>query len=305
MAAKKAARKKSARKKAAKKKGLPGPGIHLNIPDGIYHSWPHAVSQSTLKTVRALTPAHARDNLLHPKEQTDAMAFGEALHLAALEPDEFGERVVCGLGVTRQSAANKELWKLFEEQNKGKLIISESKYAKLEAMSEALRSHRLASSLLDMPGHREASVLWEDEETGLLCKGRYDLIGRWQDMNVIADVKTTDCDLSDDALKRTIGNFGYDVQAAYYLDGANVLAAADRHFLLIFVTKKPPHHIRVIEPTENALFQGRTKYRKALRTWAKCVKEDNFPGFPEVVTQLDLMRWDELSDHELDEEIGR
>lgn len=279
------------------------PGVYQGVPDGAYHKWQWAVSQSTLKVVRHLTPAHARDELMNPSDQTAAMSMGDALHLAALQPEEFVKRVVCGLGIDRRSNANKAKHAEFEMENAGKLILKHDDFVKLEGMAEAMQRHELASSMLAMKGHKELSIVWKDPETGLLCKARFDVFGRWRKMNVIADVKTIAFDMSDDDIERAMGKFGYDVQAAYYLWGASVLAEAAREFRFIFVSKKPPHHIRVIGPTPTALAEGEHKYRTALNTWAKCVKSDVYPGFPEKVTLLGLKPWDEVMEREFDEGV--
>ncbi len=293
------AAKRRARAKAKKK-----PGIYLGIPDTEYHSWQWAASCSLLKTVRNFNAKQAYHNQANPPDQTDAMAFGEALHLAALEPDTFSDRVVCGLGIDRRSNANKIAHLKFEKKNKGKLVLKWSDFERLEAMGAAMVTHPLAYEILSMDGHREASMVWKDPETKMLCKARLDALGRWQKWNVIVDVKTTTGGLSDDELERTIGRFGYDMQAAFYLDGADVLAKSDRRFLFVFVTKNEPHHIRVIELSATALYEGRYKYRKALDHWAGCVKNKVYPGYPPVVTTLGLKPWDEVSERDFDQEAS-
>ena len=279
----------------------PEPGIYQDIPDSTYHAWQGAVSQSTLKVVRRLTPLHANDLLLNPSDQTGAQSVGDVLHWALLEPHKIDERVVCGLGIDRRSNVNKAKHATFEAENAGKMILKSGDYDAVFGAVEQIKKHQLAMELLEMD-LTELSAVWVDEETGVKCKGRFDKLGRWRQWNVIADLKSTACDLSDSELEREIGKWGYDVQDAFYLDGASTLAAADRRFFNIFVSKSAPYDCRVIELDPTALFEGRWKYRSALKTWAKCLETGIYPGFPQRVDSLGLKPWDCVAEREADRE---
>jgi hypothetical protein len=276
-------------------------GVYFDVPDSTYHGWQDAVSQSTLKVVRAMTPLHARQKLINPHDQTAAQSFGTALHLAMLEPDSFDDKVAEGLGIDRRSNANKAKHAEFEEANFGKLILKKQEFEDCCLAAESSKKHGIVTELMGLKG-KEISVVWTDPDTGTRCKARYDFMGQYIKWNVIGDLKSTAADLSDRSLMREIGNWGYDIQAAFYLDGASVLAPADRRFLFVFAEKKAPFDMRVIEPNATALFEGRFKYRKALNTWAKCVKSGVYPGFEQKIQPLGLMPWDEVAERESDEE---
>lgn len=283
------------------------PGLHPGVPEMVYRSWQFAVSQSTLQMVRKFHELRAYQEFTKPPEPEKYLDLGHALHLAALEPDKFQDQVVCGLSVRRQGAKNIALWKEFEEAHWGKIILNIPDFEKCLVMADALRKHALANELLNMPkARKELSVVWEDPIEKILCKGRYDLFGYWPRLNwsVIGDLKSTGTDLSSEALKRAIGVYGYDQQAAWYLDGAAALVpGVERHFLLIFVMSKPPHDVRIIEPFDSTIEEGRTKNRLAMKRWAKCVRSGKYPGFPQRVDRLGLMPWHEVKEWELDQEL--
>lgn len=280
------------------------PGLYEGVPDDTYHSWQHLVSQSTLKTVRKLTPHDAYQDLLTPRESTPAQDAGTALHLALLQPDEFEARVACGLGKDRRSKANRLEHEAHEQKHAGKIILKQPDFDKCFAAAEMIKKHPLAMSLIEMEGvMREVAGVFRDDEADILGKFKLDLLGRWQKQhNIIADVKTTAFDMSDDEIERNIGKYGYDIQAAYYLDGVNAIAPAVRRFFFIFVNPTRLT-VRVIEPTPSALEHGRIKYRGALNKWAECCRKNEFPGWPGRVTSLGLKPWDEVKDWELDQQL--
>lgn len=276
------------------------------VPDEKYHSWQHLVSQSTLKTVRKLTPLDAYQELLVPWESTPAQDKGTALHLALLQPDEFEERVACGLGIDRRSNANKAKHEAHAQKHAGKIILKEPDFDDCFAATELVKGHPLAMSFLEMDGvKREVAGIFRDPEADILCKFKLDLVGYWRAQgghNVIADLKTTSCDLSDDELERAIGKFGYDVQGSFYSDGMTILSPAEWRFFLIFVNTKR-RTIRIIEPSSDAYEHGKLKYRGALNKWADCCRKNEFPGWPGRVTTLGLKPWDQVKDWELDQQL--
>lgn len=281
------------------------------VPDETYFSWQHLTSQSTLKIVRKLTPRDAYNDLLKGSESTPAKEKGTALHIALLQPELFEDRVACGLGIDRKSNANKAKHEAHGLKHAGKIILKAPDFENCHAAIEIIKGHPLAMSLLEMDGvQKELAGVFLDAESGALCKFKLDLCGYWRaegGHNVIVDIKTTSCDMSDDALERDIGKFGYDVQAAFYTHGTTVLSPLKGddawRFMLIFVNPERGT-VRVIEPLPDAVEDGRIKYRGPLNKWAKCCKSGDFPGWPGKITRLSLKPWDRVSDFELDQQLA-
>jgi len=269
-------------------------GIHPGIPAEEYHQGP-GVSQTTLKRVLNSTLYHARHALLSPSDGSSATTVfdvGEATHIALLEPHRFDQRVVRGLELDRRSKANKEAHVDFAAEHAGKIILLAKEFDKVEAMAVGVLRNKKAVEILAAPGFTELSMVWEDEETGQLCRGRDDRYCRWQEMNIIADVKTHAGHCSTDSIERTIGKFGYDIQAAFYLDGMARLGAGDRRFVFIFVEKAAPHECRLFEASEDMILHGRAKYRKALKLWAEAEKSGDWPSWGNEITKAELRPYD-------------
>jgi len=72
---------------------LPLPGVHRNIAESVYRSWP-AVNQSTLKAGE--TMAHVRYGMDNPRKTTPAMMMGSALDFALTDPSGFLDRYALG-----------------------------------------------------------------------------------------------------------------------------------------------------------------------------------------------------------------
>lgn len=294
------------------------PGIHPGYPEEDYHRLGNAsqgpyVSQSLLKIVRDMSPEHAYEWCNNPPAETEAMRFGAALHAACLEPDRVADLVIEGLGIDHRSNANKALWADFEARHKGKIILKPDKMELLQAMVHCAKMHTRMRQMLDAPGLTEVTIVWDDPATGLRCKARMDRLITWQKWNVIFDLKTIagytaprpglemgTGGASKSRLESQVGNFGYDMQAGFYLGGATVLAPLDRRMIWGFIEKKAPFSVHVAEPLPTTVQEGEMKCRSALALWAKCVEQDDFPGYGDDITGIGLKRWHQMSDEELD-----
>ncbi len=298
----------------------PAPGIHRDVPEDEYHRW-DAFNVSLAKVIREQTPAHARRYQQHPPESSAAMEFGTAVHCAILEPEKFGEKVILGLRHDRRSAANKAAWELFEKEHAGKIILKADQLDHCSAMAAAVEDHPLAMSLLTAPGIKEASMVWQDapartgdEELGMLCKARIDILCRWRNFNCIVDVKTIagytaptpvsprgTGGASKRRLEQQMASFSYDMQAGFYLRGAKILAPEERRFLFIFVEKTPPYGVHVVEPNITMLGEGEDKCRLAMRTWARCEKSGSYPCYGNEITSIDIPKYAQMTEEELEE----
>jgi hypothetical protein len=105
------------------------------------------------------------------------------------------------------------------------------------------------------------------------------------------DFKTCE-DASPDAVVRSIENYGYDVQAAHYLDVWKAATGEDRDFVFIFQEKTPPHAIAVVRLLNSAGHSGdwmedaREKAHTARQTWAHCIANDHWPAYPAMILEI-------------------
>lgn len=131
---------------------------------------------------------------------------------------------------------------------------------------------------IDSEGENELVLIWVDEMTGLTCKARLDM---WRPpWESIGDLKT--CESAGPAewqFPKSIKTYRYHVQGAFYLDGANALGMAAKHFALFPVEKDPPHAAAAYKLAGEAIELGRSAYRRNLTKYAECVRTGNWPGY--------------------------
>lgn len=175
------------------------------------------------------------------------------------------------------------------ENNPGRIVLSPEVWDQLHAMRDAVHNHPAAHALLtSVPGEAEKSVYWIDPTTGVLCRCRPDW---WREDNVLVDVKTTD-DASPEGFAKSMANWRYDVQAAFYMDGIEqATGKRPKSFVFIAVEKKPPYAVGVYVLDSASLELGRAQYQHDLRVYAECLANDNWPGYGDKIQTINMPAW--------------
>ncbi len=173
--------------------------------------------------------------------------------------------------------------------NGTRTVLTQEQWDMLHGMRDAVMSHPAAGALLSkLPGQAELSVYWNDTETCALCRCRPDY---WRQDDLLVDLKTTE-DASPEGFSKSIANYRYDVQAAYYLDGVNqATGRKPRQFVFIAVEKKPPYAVGVYTLDAETLMLGRAQYQADLRHYAECVANDNWPGYGDKIQKISMPTW--------------
>lgn len=172
-----------------------------------------------------------------------------------------------------------------EARAEGAVPLLTHEYRMVQDMAAALRGHRTAAALFDPDrGEVEQSLLWLDGPTGVMRRARLDHLPHPTDGRaIIADYKT--CESADaEACSKSMWRYGYNRQAAAYLDGARALrrAADDAMYVIVYQEKVAPYLVHVFEVDAMALEIGRAQNRAALELYARCVAEDRWPGWEDV-----------------------
>lgn len=280
----------------------PAPGIYPGVPMELYHAWDCA-SNSRLSRLRQ-SPAHLKAYLEQPPEERSALVIGRAAHATILEPETFDsvytvagqctaikkDKDRCSNGGT---SLHSELGWLCGVHGKGlhagfsttQFVLPEAMFSACRGMRNAVHAHKAASALLAGMHDAELSVVWNDAETGVSCKARFDGLARQIADGTILDVKTT-TDASERAFERSIFSWGYHRQAAFYLDAAAASGIEARNFVIIAVEKEPPYAVAVYRLTEGAIDAGRDQLRIALARYAECTARNEWPGYPDEVRDI-------------------
>ena len=248
-----------------------------------------AMNCSTLKKV-AQSPLHAQHELVNPSEPSTAFVIGDAFHGLVLEQQRFDAEYALGLDRGKRTKADKEAWEEWLAEHPNQTALKPEEWEAVHAMREAVLDHPTAAEIMAGDGENEITMVWEDPITGTLCKGRADRLTTLRGESVIADLKST-IDASPEGWGRSSARFLYHCQAAWYLAGANELAPLERRFLFICCEKKAPYGVTVQELNADALKAGAKLNRVYLRRWLKCIKTQQFTGYPDGVLNYGLPGW--------------
>lgn len=229
---------------------------------------------------------HMRYAQTHPIEATPAMLLGQAVHCAVLEPERFGGEYIRAIDGVGRTKAVKDAREAQRMENPSATLLTATDFDKCEAIREACAAHKFAKMLLD--GEHEASMVWVDEETGLTCKGRADVLGH--KTGSVVDLKTTQS-AAVNPFERSLYQYGYHVQAAHYLAGARACGMDAKHFVIVAVEAFPPYAIAVYRLLDAVVGWGEEERRKLLTTWAACEKSGEWPGYPCEIQDLSLPPW--------------
>lgn len=250
--------------------------------------WTHpGVSQSQLRDL-ARSPMHYYAKHVArtaPVEETAAMRFGSALHMAVLEPEDYAKRYVVQDWDARTTAGKARRDSVIAS---GATVLGSDDAETIRAMAAALRNDPLASIILSARSHTEHPIEWEDETTGILCKARPDAVVTLNGRTSIVDLKTT-ADASPESFAKSIADFGYAVQGAMYLDGWRAAVGPADSFTFIAVEKGAPYAIGVYELDADSIERGRAKRTELLDKLATCRAENKWPGYAPAM--IGLPRW--------------
>lgn len=270
------------------------PGIYYDIPNAEYHSGTWAIGNSGLQLV-ADCPALYYGRYLDPQrpqaeeKESAAQLFGNMSHCVLFEHDRFASRYRVGPDV---HSKNLKVWQEFKKdcEADGASAIDSGQYKSAQRVRQSALSDKELREALEHPhGRGEVSAYWRDERTGVLCKCRPDWVMPVGDKAcVLFDAKTFSTGSADE-FARQAARMGYDFQAAFYTDGfgrasgLNVLA-----FIHIVIANEWPHPVNLVQLGERSISTGRLKYRRALDTYAECVKTNQWPGYAPGIKLVEM-----------------
>lgn len=259
------------------------PGIFRNLSFPEYAQLP-AVNHSSLEPFKR-TPAHAREEMLHPKEGTAALQLGHAFHTFLLEPERFALEYTVPPKVNRRFKEGKATWAAWEAENPGKVCLKAEEYSDYQRMRDAILAHPTAGEMLKAPGYVETSLVWYEGETA--AKGRLDIITRLAGDSWIVDLKTTQ-NADERAFHWDASKYGYFRAMAWYRRGLHaVKPGPPRRCAFICVEKDPPFCVSVLEADERALEQGEREMLAFLETYLRCEATGLYPGYPDGMGLID------------------
>ena len=182
-------------------------------------------SSSTLRRVLRSGPEAADA----PFEDDGSQRLAQALHALVFEPVRFASDY---LVLDRDTPSGDEQVDALD-----RIWVTGAEYARLAGARDAIRGYPRAplAAWIDA-GMKEMSIYWTDE-AGQRWKARPDCFGD----DLILELKTT-ADVRPRGFARTRKRFGYDLQAAHYVDAVRRLTGRTPRFAFIAVELQSPFY---------------------------------------------------------------
>jgi hypothetical protein len=252
-----------------------------------------AVSKSGLDQI-AKSPLHYWARFLDPDrvwpEPTPAMRLGTALHTHVLELSKWDDQIAVAPGdINRRTKEGREQWAAFEAAAKRKTVITADDAQQVMAMGRAVLGHPAAAMLLGLPGKAETTHMWTDASTGLECKCRPDWLT--DDGSIVVDLKTTK-NASIQGFKRSVADYRYHVQAAWYLHGLEqATGRRPDQFIFICVESSAPYACAVYAADAEMIERGHDQAMRDLAKLAVCKAADHWPSYSDQIETISLPGW--------------
>lgn len=318
---------------AAKGIAIHPPGVYFGMDEEEYHA-DQSIGSTPLKTLLDRPEDYWWRSQLNPlrpapKEDTDALIVGRAMHAYVLEgEDAFRDRYMQGPDNSDTSLSSgdkgnrtKAAKKIAAE--KGLELIDFESYIRIRLIGTKIQEdEELAKIFRD--GYSEVSIFWRNQ--GVPCKCRLDYLK----VKGIGDLKSITNTMGKNYERAVIDQFAtlrYDMQAAHYLDGRNTwlprfvasgqvfgdhdaswlkrVAAFDKsEFMWVFASKTEApsldsFHIGFNDAGEpdDMLLYARMKVEEALGNYRRCM--DTYgterawmaPVKPRKLTMSDTPSW--------------
>jgi hypothetical protein len=241
-----------------------------------YHAF-SAWSQSALKLLAENVELfHGRYILQPPKwphPETASMALGTLVHGLLLGGESVIE--IPPEALTSNGQRRGKAWEAFCAANPGAILVKPEEYALARGIADNVLANPTAARILAAPGPTEESLFWADVDTILPLKARPDKQATFASgETIIADLKVVR-DPTAKGFSYAIEDYGYHVQAAFYLDAMDeAKSIKPEAFVFICVRNEPPFECRVWELAGSAIELGREQYRAALADLSRRLVSD-------------------------------
>lgn len=257
------------------------------------------LSSGVARVLIGRSPLHAWTG--HPRlnpayEATESATFdiGRAAHRAVLGVGDdyvaYPEELLAANGAASTKAAKE--W-AEEQRAAGCIPMKADDVDRIGAIADAALSRLAEMGIAFAPARSELTALAEID--GVWCRAMIDN-APLDPALPLYDVKTCR-NANPDAVLRDVAEYGYDVQAAWYLDAWKAATGEDRRFRFVFVEKEAPYEVSVVEllnrqdDSADFMQDAREKCGEARRLWRECLTANTWPGYRRGVALLGAPSW--------------
>ena len=239
----------------------------IKLPDRDYFAM-DALSSSGIKQV-LLSPAHFKCSVFN---ETPSMRIGTAVHAMGLGGTE---EIAIFEGASTRSKAYDEWEKTLAP---GARVILRDEWEQAEEIYHHLDLVPLWHSLLE---DSETEIVAHDEVDGVKRKAKADILNQFA--RFAADLKTTS---NIHEFERSIFNFGYHIQAAWYMRLFNVT-----RFLIVAIESAAPYSVRFFELEDDVIEYANTEIDRAMEIYRTCTETGVWPSYDHSINKVSLPRW--------------
>jgi exodeoxyribonuclease VIII len=197
-------------------------------------------------------------------ESTPAMKFGSLLHCMVLEPEQVLERYLVIPKMDMRFKDSKSVVAALMEANRGKETVSFEIFQQASIAAGYVRMHPEFEPFTKTPQLIEKRI--DFYVNGFACRSKLDMV--CPEQQVIWDVKTTQ-DASPGAFARSIADYGYHRQAAFYIEACQQEFGSVFRFLFIAIQKTEPWECGVYELGHDDLAKGYFEIQSLLDEYRK------------------------------------
>lgn len=248
--------------------------LWIKMDNKTYHA-ANGISSSNLKLLEE-SPLHLKNKHLFPFVSTAEMDKGSLFHAMVLEPETIDQYFVKQPKFDGRTNAGKADKALFYATHNSKIVIEETDWQDCVRMKE--NTLAIAGNLFK-GGEAEQSFFVEDN--GLIVKCRPDYLHREE--GIVIDLKSTS-DISEYGLKKSIANYRYDRQAAWYLRTLNLRGIQAKTFIFVFCESTAPYMVKVRQLTDTALSRATYEIEEMLEKYRSFLKYGNAEILKTLIT---------------------
>lgn len=246
------------------------------------------------------SPAHFKNYLENPPEETEALRQGKLIHSAFENPEKFLDSYMVEPEFTGKTLDGKESknskeakqkraeWR--ENVGKDKIILTSDEAVMITGILEAVAKHRITKNLLK-DCVCEVSGFVKDPETGVMLQFRPDRIHK---MGYVIDLKSTRDASIDYFTKEIFSHYGrfYILNAAHYVHCAKLMGISKANaYTFVAIEKTKPYALNVFALDENQIEVGERWRKKLTKLYADCLDKNTWPGYEERVINPAIPPW--------------
>lgn len=275
-----------------------GQGRYANIDSDDYHRdicIAPSLSSHMANTLLEQSPRHAwtqhpRLNPNHKRTEKKIFDIGTVAHSLMLGDSAAKIRIVKAKNWTTKLAREQRM----AARKMGFTAILEKDAERLAAMVNAGQLQLEASDARDAftDGESEQTLVWtETTASGLIwCRARLD----WYPRNplILYDYKTTGGSAHSDSFFSSAGDYGYALQAAFYMRGVEAVSGqVPQEFRFVVQETEPPYALSINAFLPDALAEAQQDMARAIELWGWCLHNDSWPGYSRRVAYGGMTPW--------------